>query len=363
MEKLKIKREKGLQKMPKKMRIEKNMGSYEEVCGLYNTEKDSRMKIRLLAIKYAYEDKKSEDIGELLYMTGVTVRTYMSRWNRRGYEGLRDIPHPKVERMMTDSEMVEIDKALKKSPRAAGIERSNWSAPVLMKYIDNQFRKKISESTAYNIFRRLNYTKTRPKKQNKKADPEKAEEFRGEMEKTVAEKDENTLILYEDEAIFTSEPTTIAMWTKKGEQGVVPTSGETRKRTVIFGAVNPENGDLYEQFSDVANTETFKEFMLSVSAATLPKNVIMPIDNATYHHFKGLSDWWNENIPNIKLMYLPSHCSFLNAVELLWKNIRTAVTHNTLFDNIKDTISHLKNYIDELSNSPQKLTKLCPLIY
>jgi len=349
--------------MPKKIETEKKWGSYEEVCGLYATEKDSRMKIRILAIKYAYEGKKSEEIGELLNLTGVTVRKQMKRWNRRGYEGLRDIPHPEVERIMTEAEMVEIDKILKQSPRKIGIARSNWTAPILTEYVKKQYNKKISRGTAYNIFHRLNYTKTRPKKQNKKADPEKAEEFRGELEKAVAEKDENTIILYEDEAIFTSEPTTCAMWTKKGEQGIVPTSGETRKRTVIFGAVNPETGDLYEQFSDIANTGSFKEFMLTVSAGTFPKNVIMPTDNATYHHFKGLADWWAENIPNIKLMYLPSHCSFLNAVELLWKNIRTAVTHNTLFENINETISHLKDYISDLKLFPGKLAKLCPLIY
>lgn len=232
-----------------------------------------------------------------------------------------------------------------------------------MKHIEKQYSKSIRQSTAYNIIHRLNYTKTRPKKKNKKADPEKAEEFRGELELTIAKLDEDTIILYEDEAIFTSEPTMCSMWTKKGEQGIVPTSGETRKRTVIFGAVNPENGDLYEQFSDSANTETFKEFMLTVSRDTLSKKVIMPTDNATYHHFKGITDWWADNIPNIRLMYLPSHCSELNAIELLWKNIRTAVTHNTLFDNFSSAISHLKCYIDDLKLLPKTLMKLCPLIY
>ena len=346
-----------------RIEINKKWGSYEEVCGLYDTEKDSRMKIRLLAIKYAYEDKKSEDIAFLLNLTGVTVRKHMKRWNRRGYEGLRDIPHPESECIMTDVEMVEIDKALGQSPRAAGIERSNWTAPILMSYIEREYSKKISQSTAYNIFHRLNYTKTRPKKQNKKMNPEAAEEFREKLEKIGTEKDENTIILYEDEAIFTSEPTITAMWTKQGEQGIVPTSGETRQRQVIFGAVNPENGDLYEQISDAGNTQTFKEFMLAVSRATLPKNVIMPTDNATYHHFKGIGEWWADNIPNITLMYLPSHCSFLNSVELLWKDIRLAVSHNFLWDRFADLISNLKNYIAELKANPRKLAKLCPFIY
>jgi len=201
----------GVVKMPKVLKTEKKWGSYEEVCGLYATERDSRIKIRVLAIKFAYEEKLSEEIAEMLNLTGATVRKYITRWNRRGYEGLRDIPHPEVERKMTEAEMIEIDKVLKKRPRDAGIARSNWTAPILMVWIEQQYNKKISQSTAYNIFRRLRYTKTRPKKQNKKFDPEKAEEFRCEMEKTIAEKDENTIILYEDEAIFTSEPTITAM--------------------------------------------------------------------------------------------------------------------------------------------------------
>ena len=346
-----------------RIEINRENGTYGEVCGLYETEKDVRMKIRLLAIKLAYEGVKSEDIAAKLNLTGVTVRKYMERWNGRGYEGLRDIPHPEVETKMTEAEMVEIDKALRKSPRDVGIDRSNWTAPILMEYIWKRFGKKISDGTAYNIFRRLKYTKTRPKKQNKKVNKEEAEKFREEIEKIVTEKDENTVILYEDEAIFTSEPTITEMWTKQGEQGIVPTSGETRKRTAISGAVNPETGDFYDQFSPAANTESFKEFMQTVSKATLPKTVVMPMDNATYHHFKGIDEWWKANIPNITLMYLPSHCSFLNAIELLWKDIRNAVTHNTLFDNFNSTISHLKDYIAELKNSPKKLSRLCAVIY
>jgi transposase len=347
-----------------RLKINEKWGSYEEVCGLYDTEKDSRMKIRLLSIKYAYEDKKSEDIADLLNLTGVTVRKYMKRWNQRGYAGLHDIPHPEVERKVTDEEMIAIDKAVQKSPRECGIERSNWTAPVLIEYIKKQFGKVVSDGTCYNIFRRLKYTKTRPKKQNKKMDAEAAEKFCEGLEKLVKEKDENTVILYEDEAIFTSEPTICAMWTKEGSQGIVPTSGETRKRNAVFGAVNPENGDLFEHFAETANTDSFKEFMLKVSnALSAGVKAIMPTDNAKYHHFKGKDEWWTGNIPNITLLYLPSHCSFLNAAEHLWKDVRTAVTHNTLFDNFNDMISELKKYIGELKNLPKKLAKLCHFIY
>ena len=209
----------------------------------------------------------------------------------------------------------------------------------------------------------MRYSKTRAKKQNKKRDAEKAEKFREELEKIVETKDENTIILYEDEAIFTSEPTATSVWTKVGEQPIVQTSGETRKRIVIFGAVNPETGDIYEQFSPVANTANFQPYLLMVSRETLPKKVLLLVDNASYHHFKGIEEWMTENVPNITMMYFPSYCSDLNSAELLWKDTRHNVSHNTLFDSFNLLIDRLKNFFASLKHQPRKLMKLCPFIY
>jgi transposase len=349
--------------MPKQIEIDPKWGTYEQVVGLYKTEPDVRIKIRLLEVKLSYEGRKSEEIAELLSESGSTVREHLNRYNRHGYNGLRDIPHPEPESIMDENEMTEIDKALQESPRMVDVNKSNWTGPLLKQWIGKRFSKKVSRTTAYNILSRLKYSKTRPKRKGKKADPEAEEKFRAEIAKIIANKDENTVILYEDEAIFTSEPTITEMWTKKGNQGIVETSGETRKRIVIYGAVNPENGDLYEQFSDAGNTEYFKNFMLTVSEALGEKKAIMPLDNAKYHHFKGIDGWWAENIPNITRMYLPSYCSDLNSIEHLWKDTRSAVTHNTLFDFFNDLISALKNHIANLKLFPENLSKLCYFIY
>jgi transposase len=349
--------------MLKQIKINEKWGTYDFVAGLYKTEPNARIKIRLLAVKLAYEGKKSEDIGEIILESGSTVRAHLNRYNARGYDGLKDLAHPVPDEIMNEAEMVEIDKALQQSPRTIGIENSNWTGPLLKNWISQRFGKTVSRTTSYNILNRLGYSKTRPKRKSRKADPDKEDEFRKEIAELISSKDENTVILYEDEAIFTSEPTITEMWTKKGHQAIIETSGETRKRVVVYGAVNPENGDLFEQFSNAGNTKHFKEFMLTVSAAIGSKTAIMPLDNAKYHHFKGIDEWWNENIPNIKRLYLPSYCSELNAIEHLWKNIRSAVTHNTLFDIFNSLISGIKSHIYDLKLFPEKLTKLCKFIY
>lgn len=343
--------------------IEKKWASYEILKSLYETEKRGRVKIRLLVIILAYEGKKSEEIGKIVKQTGVTVRKYMKEYNAKGIRGLEDMPHPEPEYILTDSEMREVDEALKKTPKESGIEVNNWRGWVLVEYVKKQLNKVIKIGTAYKILHRLKYSKTRAKKQNKKRDPKAAEKFREDLEKIVENKDEETIILYQDEGIFSSEPTATSVWTKVGEQPIVQTPGETREKTVIFGAVNPESGDIFEQFSDAGSTVNYQSFLRLLHGETPTKNVILIEDNATYHHFKGIDEWLPQNTPNISIMYLPSHCSDLNSIELLWKDTRTNVSHNTLFNSFSDLVSNLRRYFSELKLLPQKLRRLCPLIY
>jgi|GEM_PF-4698423 len=66
--------------------------------------------MRLLIIILAYEGKQSEEIAAIVKQTGVTVRKYMKRYNAVGIRGLEDIPYPKTKRIVTESEMREIDE-------------------------------------------------------------------------------------------------------------------------------------------------------------------------------------------------------------------------------------------------------------
>lgn len=86
--------------------------------------------------------------------------------------------------------------------------------------------------------------------------------FREELSNFIIAKDENTIVLYEDEAIITSEPSATAVWTKVRVQPIIKTLPTgTRKRAVVFGATNPETGDLIYQISDKGNSDNFKSFL------------------------------------------------------------------------------------------------------
>jgi transposase len=247
--------------MAKRLEVSFKNTSYDMLKQLYQTEKDVRMKIRLLVILYFCEGYSSMKIAKFVHQSDSTVRRYLHRYNMFGLSGLKDVPHPPKDTILNENELNEIDKALLGSPRDIGLNYNNWTGNILAIWIEEKFNKAISLGTAYNLFHQLDYSKTRPKKMNGKVHKDTLEDFRDSLDKLLKSKDENTVILYEDEAIITSEPTTTAAWSKVGTQTIVKTNGGTRQRTVIFGAVNSETGELNNQLSNKGNTENFKSFL------------------------------------------------------------------------------------------------------
>jgi transposase len=126
----------------------------------------------LLAILYFFEGYASHQVAKLLHQSDSTVRRYLHRYNKFGLVGLKDIPHPPKETILTNDELKVVDKALSSSPRDVGLNSSNWTGWLVVSFVKKKFNKTIAISTAYNILHQLSYSKTRPKKTDKRVNKE-----------------------------------------------------------------------------------------------------------------------------------------------------------------------------------------------
>ena len=103
--------------MTKKLEVNPKHTSYDILKQLYQTEKDVRMKIRLLVILCFFEGYASVKVAKFVHQSDSTVRRFLHRYNKFGLTGLKDIPHPPKDTILTDEDLKKIDKALSKSPR------------------------------------------------------------------------------------------------------------------------------------------------------------------------------------------------------------------------------------------------------
>jgi transposase len=137
----------------------------------------------------------------------------------------------------------------------------------------------------------------------------------------------------------------------------------------IFGALG-RNGQLILEQSEIFNAITFQKFLEKINIeATVgindddrKKKILLVLDNARYHHAKNIQPWLEEMKDVIELYFLPPYSSDLNAIEMLWKKTRRAVTHNRFFESLDNLRYDLKMYWNQFSDTNDELKLLTAFI-
>jgi len=246
----------------RKVEINRKHASLDEIKKLYRETNDAKLKVRYLAIMLFMEEKTSLAVAETLRISDFAVREWLKKYNILGLEGLIPQKHLGAECKLSEEQLQEVYLILQNSPRDWGFNNSNWSMRLLKLWIEKQYRVSYAVSSLYDLVHRLGLTIQRPRKKSKNGDPAKQEQFMEELKEIVENTDNDTVILYEDEAIITDEPTTIGKWAPIGEQPIVATDSKgKRERRVIFGAVNPATGDVLYSAEEAGNSEKFESFL------------------------------------------------------------------------------------------------------
>lgn len=246
----------------RKLEINKRHCRHTELEKIYSNCKDAAMQLKLLAVLQVWDGLAATDVAKNLHKSDFFVRYWVHRYNDGGLSGLEDTRHSNRPSYLSEEQKQAVKEALQKSPRECGFNRSNWTMPLLKKWISKQWGINYHPGSLYDIVHGLGFSLQRPKKQSRNGKKELQQQFKQELQKLITETNDNTVILYEDEAIFTDEPTTTAKWALKGDQPIVPTdSSGSRERVVMFGAVNPVDGEVYYSTYEVGNTDTFKDFL------------------------------------------------------------------------------------------------------
>lgn len=175
-------------------------------------------------------------------------------------------------------------------------------------------------------------------------------------------------VYFQDECHFKLTLTIIRAWFLKGSFPEIK-SPTDRFKMSVFGALGM-NGQLILDQSDIFNAVTFQKFLEKiVFEATVGVNnngrkrkILVVLDNARYHHAKIIQPWLEEMKDVIELFFLPPYSPDLNAIEMLWKKTRRAVTHNRFFESLDNLKYDLKMYWNQFTSINEELKALTAFI-
>lgn len=189
----------------RKLEVNRKHCSYEELEASYKECKDANLRTRMLAVLQIWDGKPSLEVAKDIHMAGTNVCKWVHRYNEWGIAGLIDTRHSNKKSYLSSEQKQAVVDALQKSPRECGFNKSNWTMPILKKWINKQWSINYKDSSLYGLVHKIGFTLQRPKKQSRNAKKELQEQYKEELQELFDNSDDDTVILYEDEAIITDE--------------------------------------------------------------------------------------------------------------------------------------------------------------
>jgi transposase len=146
--------------------------------------------------------------------------------------------------------------------------------------------------------------------------------------------------------------------------GIVPQikSPVDRFKINVYGAMG-RNGQLIIRVEEIFDADSFKRFLKTIlKQAKTKKKILLVLDNAKHHHAKKLKEYIESIKDRLELFYLPAYSPEINAIEMLWKKTRRAVTHNRYFSTLKEMANELFYFWNRFRKPNIELARLSAFI-
>jgi transposase len=146
-------------------------------------------------------------------------------------------------------------------------------------------------------------------------------------------------------------PTLKAMWAPKGQQVMIETPAQPKKRYGI-GAVNYHTGETAILIRRRKRRPEVAELLEALLKKHPTGIIYVAWDNSNTHEDDEIEAVVRGAGGRLVLLYLPTYSPWLNPIEMLWRHFRREVTHCELFPSVKALIAAAYDFFDRYNRCP-----------
>ncbi len=128
------------------------------------------------------------------------------------------------------------------------------------------------------------------------------------------------------------------MWQQRGIPVRVPAAG-TNVRRAVFGALDYASGQVIWQITPHKNGEAFAAFLKQIAERWPDDQLILVMDNVSYHRSPVIRRWWTEQDGRITPLWLPVYTPTLNLIERVWRYLKQKLACHRFWDEV-DGLEH-----------------------
>jgi len=157
--------------------------SKEELKRLYNEEKDSKAKLRLLAAILRKEGKSLSEISTSIHKPIMTISDWLRRIGNEGLYRIYSIKQTGKPSKLTKNQLNYLYNVLEKSPEEQGIPFRIWTTSLVQYVIKKLFDVLYKIRNVRKIVKKLGFSLKVPRQENIKKSSKRVEEFKKKLKK------------------------------------------------------------------------------------------------------------------------------------------------------------------------------------
>ena len=132
---------------------------------------DARYDHRLHGVLLVAEGMSCRKVAETLGDSHGTVANWVGRFEKHGFAGLSDQEGRGRRSRLGQTEMKQVETALRKSPAHYGLPAQLWDGPLLSSFLEKRFGIVLRARQCQRLFRRLGFRLRKPRPEVAQADP------------------------------------------------------------------------------------------------------------------------------------------------------------------------------------------------
>ena len=313
------------------------------------TSESKKEAYRIQAILMVNRDVDIEIIKEMTGFSRSQIFALRSKYLNKGIASIEDPARHNPKELLKKRDRDEIIETIKtKKPEDIGYHSEYWTTRIVGDWIKKKYKVKYkSKTSVYLIFKKASFSYHKPGRIYHKRNEQEVTEFRKVADNRLrkALKEENTVVLCEDEMVLSTQTTFQKMWLKQNEYPKIEVSNDKKARSV-YGFLDIKTGVEHAFKKDWQNMYIAVDVLKKLRNKYPQEKLLIFWDGAGWHRGSEVKKFIEKD-NNIETVHFPRYSPKENPQEHVWKSGRANVTNNQFIEDIDKATDEFVKYLNK----------------
>lgn len=308
---------------------------------------------RFAAIKLKKSGVPIDVISNSFNVTDRAVYRWLRKSKVEGKRSLKSTKGTGRESNLTEEELSELCKLLRKPATKLGYSTDLWSGPRICHLIKYEFGIEYHPKHMPRLLKSLGLELKFPERRALEQDEKEVRLWKIETFPEILKfsKKKRALLFYADESIISLIPYVGKTWSFPNKKPIVRVSGQRGQNIGVTAAINQQGRMCFEltKEKEKFTSKVFIRFIKKMHRENPNRFIVLIVDGAPIHTAVAVKEFIKENRSWLRLDILPAYSPELNPTEKSWRfiktkklNASTALDKDDLRDETKKIIKQIK---------------------